>query len=179
MRWPPLLYQLHQATVVDYICCAKPSNARSFGDIRLLLFAAQYEKDDARSAVELLAKAFQPMMTLFILYYLDTRTSREALMPSWMVLFGIVYDENGFSVQSYFPSFQLPLEGSSHLHQDVGWTANAWSVTNEECETMRRAPNQRGTMIGILMRLQSHCRHVLEQLEKWDGYERVTSKMQF
>jgi hypothetical protein len=165
-----LLSQLHQPAIVDYICRAKISNASTFEEIPLLLFAAQY-RDDSQTAFELLTKAFQPMMTLFILYYLDTRASREAFMPPWMVLFGIIYDEDGISVQSYFPSFKLPPPTGQQQSVDIGWTANAWTVTTAECDTMRRAPNRRGAMVSLLVRLQGHCRYVLEQLRQWDGYE--------
>jgi hypothetical protein len=165
-----LLSQLPQPTIVDYICRAKISNGSPFEEIPLLLFAAQYRGGN-QTAVELLAKAFQPMMTLFILYYLDTRISREAVMPAWMVLFGIIYDEDGISVQSYFPSFKLPPHTDQGQAVDIGWTANAWTVTTAECDTMRRAPNFRGAMTNLLVRLQGHCRYVLEQLRQWDGYE--------
>jgi hypothetical protein len=49
--------------------------------LSLILFGAHYRGEDRQTAVDILARAFQPVMTLFTLYYLDSRTSIDEEMP--------------------------------------------------------------------------------------------------
>ena len=172
-QWPTLLSQIRQPPLIDYVCRAKRQSRSPLRDLDLLLFAVQYKGDDERAAVHLLAKAFQPMITLFILYYLDVRTSRDDLMPWWMVLFGIIYDDEGIYIQSFYPAFNSPtLEGT-----ELGWKANSWNVSRSFTLHIRHPPYNRNGLFASLYRIQGHCKYVLEQLRQWDGYERASAKV--
>jgi hypothetical protein len=142
--------------------------------LSLMLFGAQHRGDNKKTAVEILARSFQPMITLFILYYLDSRTSLDEEMPWWMVLFGVVYDEKGFSIQSFYPAFTP----SSPCCQTQGWGASSTTVTDFYQDIMQRPPDERSPPLSILYRVQGHCRFVYEQLSKWEGLERTCRRLQ-
>jgi hypothetical protein len=154
----------------------------SFGhnqNFQPLLFAAQRMGRRPYQAIEQLALAFQPMMTLFVLYYLDTRTNPGESMPHWMVLFGAVYSENGLFLQAYHPSFNAtlsPLEGSNRVS---GWGAHTLRLCNEQylCCAMNKEQWRRGPALEILRTVQGHCNVVLEHLQQWDGYDRACERI--
>jgi hypothetical protein len=168
-----------QIPVIDYTCRARHV---SFGHNQIfqpLLFAAQHIGRDPCRAIEQLALAFQPMMTLFILYYLDTRAHAEEPMPYWMVLFGAVYHENGLLVQAYYPSFNVatsPLDDSSCVS---GWGAHTLGLwcKNYLYSTMSTEQWGRGPSLEILRTIQGHCNVVLEHLQQWDGYDRACERI--
>lgn len=173
--WPTYLAQYGPPPVIDYACQATLGNI-PLRKHSLMLFGVQYKRFDTKRAVETLAKAFQPMMTLFILYYLDTRTSLEEEMPWWMVLFGVLFDKEGVLIQSFYPVF------NPHSHQsrsvDIGWGANSTTVTDYYNDTMRRPPYDRNRTLGIFYRIQGHCGFVFEQLSRWDGLQRAFERLE-
>jgi hypothetical protein len=171
-----MLSQISPSPLVDYVCRAKIYDHTRLRELDILLFAVQHKGRDERTAVQQLAKAFQPMMILFVLYYLDLRTSREDLMPWWMVLFGATYDEHGISIQSFFPAFNYP-ESTTSQDMATGWAANSWNISKRFAEHLRLPPYKRNGMLASLFRIQGHCRYVLEQLKHWDGYERACAKV--
>jgi hypothetical protein len=161
--------------VVDYICRATTRSIGWHEEMCPLLFAAQFDINQdfnrcgKHSAAQALAAVFQPMMVIFILYYLDTRISTDDPMPPWMVLFGIYYNENGIVIRGHYPSFQPPMES----HPDI---CSGWIATSSIVETVHRwallgSPHRRGPLISTLNRIQGHCLHVLERLKAWEGYE--------
>ena len=85
-----------------------------------------------------------------------------------MVLFGVVYDEKGISIQGYYPIFN-----PSCPHQPDGWGASSTMVTDRAHNAMERAPYNRNTALSILYRAQGHCRFVYEQLSQWEGLGRA------
>jgi hypothetical protein len=143
-----------------------------------LLFAAHFNSGQEHSLYERdlanweLAETFQPMMTLFILYYLDTRTSTSDPFPSWMVLFGMVYTESGVIVRGHSPCFQPQTNGPPDIGEELGWRATSWDVYEDECNTLLRPPNRR-PLFSILNRIQRHSKQVFECLKAWEGYGRA------
>jgi hypothetical protein len=115
--------------------------------------------------------AFQPMMMLFILYYLETRKNCEEPMPHWMVLFGVAYDHNGFGLQAFLPSFKPQNCKTLHGNSDWGWGATSAGLSYDHIIVMTKYPWDRGSCLELLYRIQGHCAHVLECLRAWDGYE--------
>jgi hypothetical protein len=140
-----------------------------------LLFAAQYKGKDCAQAERVLACSFHPMMILLLLYYLDTRTSAEEPLPPWMVLFGVTYDERGLSIHAHYPEVvDLPDNGSDPTRRVWGAHSDrlgkgledfwGWDITT------------RPYILGTLYRIQGHCRHVLERLKSWRGYQQACSR---
>jgi hypothetical protein len=124
-------------------------------------------------AVHRLAVAFQPMMTLFILYYLDTRKHQDELLPAWMFLFGAVYDWTGWSLWAFYPSFRPPITLDNG--DDWGWGTDVWSMRYHG--SLDGEARFRGPSVQTLYRIQGHCAHVLECLLCWVGYERMCGRV--
>jgi hypothetical protein len=175
LGWPLFLTRGVPLPVIDYTCQAQPISSVWGKSIRPLLFAAQRRDTPAHSPIELLSLAFQPMMTLFTLYYLDTRTSQDEPMPQWMVLFGALYDEEGIEIVAFYPTFCLP---NFKLPEDIdnwGWGASSYGVSHDYIGIMSTPPWERGSPLAMLYRIQGHCIHVLERLTCWDGHQRVSA----
>jgi hypothetical protein len=115
------------------------------------------------------------MITLFILYYLDQRISTDDPMPSWMMLFGVVYNTQGFHLQAYYPSFCPPAQALPG--ERWGWGARVDTLAANATQILCTPPPRRGHAITELSRIQGHCRHVLEKLSSWDGYERAYERL--
>jgi hypothetical protein len=155
-----------QAPIIDYTCRARHVSFGQNQKFQPLLFAAQSSREGTRQAVEQLALAFQPMMTLFILYYLDTRTHPGEAMPHWMVLFGVVYREDGLFVQAYHPSFNITLPPSEDSNCVSGWGAHSLQLWRQQYlySVMITEQWRRGPALEILRTIQGHCNVVLEHL---------------
>jgi hypothetical protein len=174
LQWPPPFAQLGDMPVIDYTCRVRKELVSWMDDFSPLLFAAQYRGNDTRLAVKQLAMAFQPMMTLLVFYHLDRRTSIDEPLPSWMILYGAIYDANGLTIYAHAPYFAPPLsEGDSS--QTWGWSASSSMILHHYDGIVHEEPNQRGSFFATLNRIQGHCAFVLEKLKAWDGYERVVS----
>jgi hypothetical protein len=168
-----------QTPIIDYTCRARYVSFGQNQKFRPLLFAAQRRGGRPRQAFEQLALAFQPMMTLFILYYLDTRTHPGEPMPYWMVLFGAAYNENGLLLRAYHPSFNIamsPLEDSKGVS---GWGAHSLELCYEQYLHSAMSTEQwaRGPSLEILRTIQGHCSVVLQHLQQWDGYDRACERI--
>jgi hypothetical protein len=137
-----------------------------------LLFAAQYKGNDCAQAKRVLACSFHPMMILLLLYYLDTRTSEEEPLPSWMVLFGVIYDEHGLSIHAHYPEV---VDNSSDPTRRV-WGAHSNHIGNGLEDFQGWDITTRPSILGTLYRIQGHCRHVMERLKAWKGYRQACSR---
>jgi hypothetical protein len=165
-----------QAPIIDYTCRAKHVSFGQNQKFQPLLFAAQRMERGPSQAIFQLALAFQPMMTLFILYYLDTRTHPGEPMPHWMVLFGAVYHEGGLLVRAYHPSFNIATSPSGRSNCVSGWGAHTLALS-KHYTTMSKQPWERGPTLEILRTIQGHCNIVLEHLQQWDGYDRACERV--
>jgi hypothetical protein len=145
-------------------------------DFSPLLFAAQHRGENTGYAAKQLAMAFQPMMMLFVLYHLDCRRSVDEPLPSWMVLYGAVYDEHGLTIHAHTPHFSRPRK-SADIVSDWGWGSASVSIRHDYPSIVHKEPNGRGSFFATLNRIQGHCTHVLEKLQAWDGYERAVSRI--
>jgi hypothetical protein len=168
-----------QLPIIDYTCRERHVSFGQNQKFQPLLFAAQRSGIRPRQAVEQLALAFQPMMTLFILYYLDTRANPEEPMPHWMVLFGAVYNENGLLLQAYHPSFNMTMAPSEGSNRGSGWGAHTLELSHEQYlhYAMRKEQWGRGPSLEILRTIQGHCNVVLEHLQQWDGYDHACERV--
>lgn len=161
---------------LDYSCRVRPEEIGWPSDLCPLLFAAQYQSNGREQAEAALALAFHPMMILFTLYYLDTRTSAEEALPSWMVLFGLIYDEKGIRLQAHYPSVNREATTSQPVY---GWGATALSDGEPfEFYTLHsgNSPFRKPYLMAMLNRLQGHCRHVFEKLKSWDGFRQACAQ---
>jgi hypothetical protein len=177
VRWPKLFRKANSSPVVDYVCRATSHSIGWHEKMRPVLFAAQFDphedyyRQDKQSAAWRLASVFQPMMTMFILYFLDTRICTDDAMPPWMVLFGIYYNESGMIIRAHSPCFQPSVDSRPGIHS--GWRATSLVVEADYRWAMLEMPHRRGPLLSTLNRIQGHCVHVLERLKAWGGYERA------
>lgn len=109
-------------------------------------------------------------MTLFILYYLDTRSTLDEPMPPWLVLFGAIYDGDGLYHQACYPSFEPRPKSSSTAW---GWGVKAVILDRDGQGALSNHTQTRGIILAELYRIQGHCIYVLERLKTWDGYDRA------
>ena len=142
-----------------------------------VLFAAHYNPgsddrywNDDKTVLLMLTAVFQPMMSLFILYYLDTRVSPEAPIPSWMVLFGITYTWSGMEIWGHSPWFLSDVNSGGN---ESIWSARRWKASHLHNTAFRGRFMERCAFLGSLNRIQGHCKYVLEQLRVWEGYDRA------
>ncbi|KIM24090.1 hypothetical protein M408DRAFT_41217, partial [Serendipita vermifera MAFF 305830] len=170
LRWPPgLMIGKNTPPCVDYACRATTKSMNWREEMCPLLFAAHFcplEDGETPSPSMQMAATFRPMISLLILYYLDTRTKIDDLIPPWMILFGITYDRNGLVVWGHTPWSQQEHDGESR------WSAKIWNLSDTYSEILRVPPSDRGTLLSMLNRIQGHCQYVLQQLKTWDGYDR-------
>jgi hypothetical protein len=165
--------------VVSYTCRANPRYMGWREDMCPLLFAAQFNprehlhSGELDAAIWTLTEAFRPMMTLFILYYLDTRASPSEPFPFWMVLFGIVYNEDGMVVRGHIPCFQPRTNGLREDSEELGWRARSWMVETSYSDALAYPPFHRGPLLSTPNPIQGHYRLVLERLKAWEGYGRA------
>jgi hypothetical protein len=135
-----------------------------------ILLAAQFSESrygHDRRAAETLACALHPTMVLLILYYLDTRSRIEDSLPSWMIIYGIIYTPSGFSVHEHYPNYR-----PGQVDSPARWTfSSTWSAKFEY--GLDRPPSERGHSLAALLRISGHTQCVLENLRKWDGYQRI------
>jgi hypothetical protein len=160
---------------LDYSCRVSSAEMGWPPELCPLLFAAQYKANDHARAKRILASAFHPMMILLILYYLDTRNSVEDPLPSWMVLFGVVYDERGISIHAHHP------EIVDRPHYQSGSTERVWGARSRQLgkpyeEFWEWSLGRRPKMLATLCRIQGHCRYVLDRLKSWQGYRQACSQ---
>jgi hypothetical protein len=144
-------------------------------DLCPLLFAAQLHHQSRSNSMarRALASVFRPMMLLFLIYFLDTRKSVSDIMPPWMVLFGIVYTENGVDVYSHRLCFIPATHPDIPVEEDGEWRGVSWHINDFHYQAFLEPPSARGQLLCTLNRIQGHCRYVLSQLKAWDGYERA------
>ena len=160
---------------LDYSCRVSSAEMGWPPELCPLLFAAQYKANDPARAKRILASAFHPMMILLILYYLDTRGSVEDPLPSWMVLFGVVYDERGLNIHAHYP------EIVDRPHYQSGSTKRVWGTRSRQLgkpseEFWEWDLGSRPKMLATLCRIQGHCRNVLDRLKSWQGYRQACSQ---
>jgi hypothetical protein len=176
LHWPEPFILSGPPPVVDFTCRVKPDTMGWPDELSPLLFAAHYAGSDREHAIVQLAKAFQPMMTLFILYYLDCRASRKEVMPSWMILFGIVYGESGLSIRAHYPCFN-PSPISSKSTRSRGWGSASHSMGNDYVGLIYDDPSRRSSLLATLNRIQGHCLYVMQRLQAWNGYKAAVSRL--
>jgi hypothetical protein len=176
LHWPEPFVLSGPAPVLDFTCRVRPDIMGWSEELCPLLFAAQYAGSGREQAVTRLAKAFQPMMTLLILYYLDCRLSRKEEMPSWMILFGVIYDESGLSIRAHYPCFNSPRIASKSTRSH-GWGSTSRSMGNNFIWLVHEEPHTRGSLFATLNQIQGHCLYVMEKLQTWNGFEAAVSRL--
>lgn len=182
-QWPPRISVVRRLPTVDYICRATPKAMGWHEDMCPVLFAAHPRPlkvegwwPDKRPAILKLASVFQPMISLFILYYLDTRTTIDELIPRWMILFGATYSESEVEIWAHSPwllgqSGKLWRPEKNDIKEE--WSALSQRIAIYHHRGWRGPPTQKGVLLGALNRIQGHCNYVLHKLKAWDGYERA------
>jgi hypothetical protein len=115
------------------------------------------------------------MMISLLLYYLDTRTSEEEPFPSWMVLFGVIYDECGLSIHAHYPEVVDFSENISDPARRV-WGARSYHLGDALESSLGWDITTWPYILGILYRIQGHFRHVMEHLKAWRGYQQACSQ---
>jgi hypothetical protein len=155
---------------VDIICFPTSTALPWDPPVRPVLLAAQYINRDERAAIEQVAEAFHRTLVLFILYYLALRKSSDEMIPKWMVLYGILYNEEGFSIQEFYPVAHFDSHAVSSTHSTFSWKAASISTANF-MECFSSPPYYRATAIAALLRIRSHAGGILQKLKEWDSYK--------
>jgi hypothetical protein len=173
LQWPVGLMGPSQEPL-DYSC--RVSSKEMGWPMKLcpLLFAAQYQRGNYEQAEASLASGFHPMMILMILYYLDTRTCADEPLPAWMVLFGVIYDEHGISIHAHYPEI-LHFPKDSSDPDARRWGARSYPLVSSPVDFSGWPITKRPYILGTLYRIQGHCKHVLERLKCWQGYQQACS----
>jgi hypothetical protein len=139
-----------------------------------ILFAAQHcPKGDESHASAQVAYALHQTLLTFVLYYLDTRRSLHEQLPAWMVVYGIIYHDEGFTVQAHFPVFHFSAPDTGEwTPRTFGWAFYSVPVvTFGGPSASWRWRSWKQSEIVTLLRLQSHTRQVLHRLQEWTGHE--------
>jgi hypothetical protein len=137
-----------------------------------VLLAAQYNDGNRRHSAEILAHTFHYTIIIFILYYLDSRSNEEDPIPSWMILLGIIYDEQGFIIQEYYPTLSCDEKMSNSGHVSCKWTACSHESASFG-RTFTYGPPSRSDALAAILRIHSHARYILKKLEAWSGYKHI------
>jgi len=140
-----------------------------------VLFAAQHcLTGNENHATAQLAHALHQTLLTLVLYYLDTRHALDEQLPVWMVVYGILYHDEGFSIQAHFPVFHFsPVDTGKWTPRTFGWAFYSVPVQLNRRSPFSPLNDSRRGEIATLLRLQSHARHMLCQLQEWTGYERT------
>ncbi|CCA76055.1 hypothetical protein PIIN_10055 [Serendipita indica DSM 11827] len=172
-QWPVLL-QVGDFCPPDYSCRAVGSAMGWSDNLTPVLFAAHCEGGNPQEALEILAATFHQTMILFILYYLDTRSTWDEDMPGWMVLYGITYSSEmqGFRIHAYHPIFESP-EDPNAPHSSASWGAVSTNLVTGFKGVWRQDPWCREPLLATLSRIQGHCMDVLSRLRAWSGYSKL------
>jgi hypothetical protein len=159
--------QKQEMTLVDVVCA--PS---SLGGVpEPILLAAQYNDGNERAAIEQLAQAFHSTIVLFILYYLDLRDSLDQQIPKWMVLYGIIYNEEGFTIKEFYPAFHFGKDNTFPFN----WGACSASAASF-IGTFRLPPANRSRSLMALMRIRSHARAILQRFVEWKRWRSLIER---
>lgn len=130
-------------------------------DLLPIIFAGECIKKQGNKdhAPGHLAAAFHATLILLVLMYLDTRRSSSEMMPAWMYLYGLAYDEQGFSVYIHFPK---PRVSGDRLEWDfvsLLLTSKFKAIDYDRGRRMRA--------LAFLFKIRSHSFFLLEQLRSW------------
>ena len=128
-----------------------------------------YHHDNRDAAVVRLAMVFHPMMQLFLAYYLAHRTANNEPMPEWMMLFGVVFDDqSGYEVVGFYSTWHPARDPSTG--QPVGWGATAVFANLRESGMMVESSWRRVPLMETIGMLQAHNMVTLGHLQSWPGY---------
>ncbi|CCA75763.1 hypothetical protein PIIN_09753 [Serendipita indica DSM 11827] len=166
-RWP-LKPEILLPLTVDIACIPTSQALPWHSSFAPVLMAAHGGQIASLIAAETLAVSFHTAMILFILYYLDTRKAASDKLPSWMVLYGVIFDHNGFQVQRYYPVYVQVEDDRSE-----GWGAASYPASTIPSSVFEAQSRTRSQAAATLLRISSHARFVMSQLAAWDGYSRI------
>ena len=94
-----------------------------------------------------------------------------------MRLFGLTYTDTGFSIHAHFPFFFRDNSSPDHGAETGHWGARSVLLSDTYANTFQVEFDARGRAIPPLLRIQSHMRWALEELQQWDGYERCLKRL--
>jgi hypothetical protein len=156
--------------MLDVACLPLDTVLPSASQVMPVFLAAQYVTDSEMGAVEQLASAFHTTLMIMIVYYLDRRSRVDENLPSWMVLYGVIFDESGFRLQEFYPVYT----GDRTVKPaDIGWGASSDCVASSTIRTFTVHELYRGRLIQVLLRVVSRAQEILQKLVQWDGYQRL------
>ncbi|CCA75853.1 hypothetical protein PIIN_09848 [Serendipita indica DSM 11827] len=156
-------------TIVDVACLPASDSWIWNQELAPILIAAHYHGKDGESTAEILASSFHATLITFILYYLDTRSSVTDQLPTWMVLFGVAYNEDGITIFEHYPVYRT---GRGN-NVKPGWGSRSSEISTQFRSLFDQSDEGRGQSLALLLRIGSHCRQILSHLEQWDGYSRI------
>jgi hypothetical protein len=141
-----------------------------------ILFAAQHcvKGDESRASAQIAYALHQTLLT-FVLYYLDTRCSLHERLPAWMVVYGIIYHDEGFTVRAHFPVFHFSAADTGEwTPRTFGWAFYSVPVISFGGSSGNwKQRSWRRSEVATLLRIQSHTRQMLHRLQEWTGHERT------
>ena len=128
-----------------------------------------YHHDNRDAAVVRLAVVFHPMMQLFLEYYLAHRADNNEAMPEWMILFGVVFDDQfGYEAVGLHPTWHPTRDPPTG--QPVGWGATARIGNIRDSDMMVKSPWRHMRLMETIGMLQAHNMVTLGHLQSWPGY---------
>lgn len=114
-----------------------------------------------------LAQMLHSSLVLLILYYLDTRKTRNEPLPWWLTLFGVSYTASTARIYALFPRTCKDPDT-----QEIRWSFNVSLLTALHSETELFPPlniTLRKYLIVALLRIREHIAVLSEHLVQWQG----------
>ena len=113
-----------------------------------------------------LALALQGSLNILILYYLSTRKSFDGTLPTWLFIYGILYDEYGAKIFAHYPRL-VEIPGQKPL-----WGYGSAMVTNERGAVFEITSGDY-SFAQALLRVQAHTLHLMDKLQAWNPSEDI------
>ena len=83
-------------------------------------------------------------------------------MPKWLVLYGLIYNEEGYYIRSHIPFYKKDLGG---------WSIESHIAT--EFPSFQESYYQRSRGYAMLLRIRSHINYMICRLQEWQGYQKA------
>jgi hypothetical protein len=127
-----------------------------------IIFVGEAKRRENGKTEAQLAAAYNPTLSLLILYYLHTRPSLDVALPNWLHLYGITYMDFGFKIYAFYPHYRFG--------DNPGWGFTSCLVTDRFEYIFRDGSvPDRCRALAALYRAKAHGYYVVSRLQKWDN----------
>ena len=119
-----------------------------------------------------LASSLQGSLNILILYYLSTRKTLNDTLPTWLFIYGILYDECGAKIFAHYPRL-VEIPG-----QEPFWGYGSAMVTNNQGSVFTTISGDY-SFAQALLRIQGHTLRLMGKLEAWDTSANIQPLIQY